>query len=286
MGSNGTASFNAGLLTFETATLNGSTAVFAVTGDTSAAGLFQIQNGAVHRGGGTTTTLGDLEYNGKLDGRTLVAQGATRGQQLTLQNNAVFVNEGTYSFFSFGPPATVTGSGVFRNSGTLTQVTNGFSAFIPTNTISSEFEQTAEGNLVPVSTIQLTGNSTIAGSITIPENGTLSFGAGANDTTHTVSADTTGAGLLTSSGRRRGNLVRGPNDGVSGNGVLEAKGNPATGATTEVTLNGEVNLNGPNSGTTVGPGARVVIGDRVQPRSVWAPTWRLRQMIAIFSLKS
>ena len=258
--SNGTASFNGGLQTLGSATLNGSTAVFGVTGDTTVTGLFQVQNGAIHRGSGTTTTQGDLEFSGKLDGRTLVAQGPTKGQQLTLQNNALFVNEGTYSFFSFGPPATVAGSGIFRNSGTLTQVANGFSEFIPSNTISSEFEQTAEGNLVPVSTIQLTGNSTIGGTITIPENATLSFGAAETDTTHTVSADTNETALLASSRRPGGDdPIRVLNGEISGDGKLEAKGNPTTGAKTQLKLNGRVNLTGPNSGTTVGPGAKVEV---------------------------
>ena len=226
---NASVAFDGGLQSFGTATVNGSGGVFGVTGNATATGLFRVQNGATHRGTGTTTAQGALEFDGKLDGRTLIAQGTTTAEQVTLQNNAVFVNQGAFSFFNFGPPAAITGTGIFRNNATLTQPNDG-----AVNTISSNFEQTPTGTLVPVTGILLTGNSTIAGSITVPENGTVSFGAGLTETTHTVSGT------------------------IAGGGKVEAKGS-VTGVRTHVTVTGDVELTGENSGITVGSGATVSV---------------------------
>ena len=218
---NASVAFDGGLQSFGTATVNGSGGVFGVTGNTAGTGPFQVRSSATHRGTGTTTAQGALEYDGKLDGRTLIAQGATTAQQVTLQNNALFVNQGTFSFFNFGPPGAVTGTGIFRNSATLTQPDDD-----ATNMISATFEQTPTGSTTVNATLAINGNSTIAGSIILPANKTLSFRSGAANTTHTV----TGA--------------------INGSGTLDV-----TGPQTAVSMTGHVQLTGPGSRTTVRNGA-------------------------------
>lgn len=234
---NGSASFNGGLAAVGAATVTGSTAVFNVTGSTTATGVVRVLGEATHGGAGTTTTQNQLFYDGKLDGRTLVAQGATTGLQVTLQNNALFINQGTYTFRNFGEPGTITGNGIFRNSGTLTQPADGV-----TNTISTDFEQTATGNITARSTIELNGNSTVAGTIPLQQNGTVVFGAGAADTTHTVSAAITGP--------------------VTGTGTVDVKGNLATGNAPTVTITGPIS--GPNTAVRVLGGATVQLAQQPQ----------------------
>lgn len=236
---NANVSFNGGLTSVGAATINGSGGVFAVTGDTIASGLFRVQNDATHRGPGTTTTQGTLEYRGKLDGRTLVAQGPTTVFQATLQNNAVFENRATLSLLNFGTPNTVTGSGIFRNTAALLQ-SNVFGS--TPNTISSTFEQTNTGSTTASAELTLNGNSTIAGAVTIPAGGMLILGAPTIDTTHNI----TGA--------------------ISGQGILTAQGNLLAGSDPTVQLTGQVNLTGANSETIVRDGATLLVQTTSSPR--------------------
>ncbi len=241
--------FNGGLEGFGTATVTGSGGVFNVTGNSTATGLFQIRSGATHGGAGTTTAQGNLEIDGKLNGRTLIAENPTTARQINMSNNALFVNKDIFSFFTFGPPAAVSGVGVLRNEGTLTQADDPFGGSIPTNTVSTDYQQTSTGILAPKTEIALTGDSEIAGTATIPDGGNLTLGSGAADTTHSVTG------------------------GISGGGMLKISGNTGTGAAPTTTISGTVNLSGPNSGTEIRDGATLrisggpaapVLGRRVQ----------------------
>jgi hypothetical protein len=227
-GTNRTLSSKGGLLNFGSANVIGSTAVFGVTGNTTATGLFRVGNGATHRGAGTTTTQSDVEYDGKLDGRNLIAQGATTAFQITLQNNAVFDNRGTLSLFNFGTPNTVTGTGIFRNAATLLQS----DLFGPSpNTISATFEQTATGTTTVGSELTLNGNSTIAGSVTIPVGTPLTLGAGATDTISNLTGTITGRGTF----EVAGNTVTGANRSATVDGA---------GAGPSATVTGSISLTG------------------------------------------
>lgn len=221
---NANVAFNGGLTSVGNATINGSSGIFAVTGNTIATGLLRVQGNSTHGGAGTTTAQGTVEYTGKLDGRTLIAQGPTTIFQLTLQNNAVFENQNTATLFNFGTPNTVTDTGIFRNTATLLQS----DLFGPTpNTISATFEQTATGTTTASDVLTLSGNSTIAGNVNIPANGKLILSAGTTNTTHNLTGAVTGAG------------------------TLEVAENTVTGNGPGATLTGSINLSGANSTTII-----------------------------------
>ncbi len=231
---NGSLSFNGGVTTLGTTTINGASALLAVTGNTTASGTLTLLGGGTHSGAGATSVSGLLTLtNGKLDGRTLVANGATTLGSLTLLNNATFVNNGTATFSNTGGAGSVSGTGTVRNQNVLTQPNTG-----ATNTIGSSFEQTAAGTMNLNDPITLNGGSPgLTGQVNLSTTDSkLTFSASGADRTYEVPAT------------------------ISGIGTIEATGNLATGIEPTVHLTGGINLTGSASATRVKNGAVAIIG--------------------------